>query len=232
MDSQPHKGTVSKSYYENGDPIIRYCTQLSVKQTDVEKELQKKTLDEAARSVMMGAPEVLQLGKNFIRLIAAKKVLDIGTFTGFSAVAWATALPADGRVLTMDISHEALNAHGKTVIDRYPEVAGKIDFRLGASLNVLEELIAKGESGTWDMAFIDADKQNNWNYFCKCKQLLRSGGVILVDNALAGGKVATESESNERLDAIRDCNQRIFEDEETDSILLNLGDGTHVAFKH
>lgn len=145
---------------------------------------------------MLGAPEVLQLGKNFIQLIGAKKALDIGTYTGASAAAWATAMPSDGKVLSMDVSHASLDSIGKPLINQYSDIEKKIDFRLGPALETLgcvlkrklvkveflDNLINNGESGKWDFCFIDADKVNYKNYYIKCVQLLRSGGVIMVDN--------------------------------------------------
>ncbi|KAH7693110.1 O-methyltransferase family protein [Aphelenchoides avenae] len=229
------KGLVNKSF-QSQDPVIRYCARLSVTETDIEKELRQKTLEGSEMAGAMGAPEVLQLGKMFLRLLHAKKVLDIGTFTGLSAVAWATVLPDDGNVISTDVKHEALDAIGRPVISKLPAIMKKIDFRLAPALEVLDELISSGGAGTWDMAFIDADKNNNWNYYVRCKKLLRRGGVILVDNALVNGKAAVEPNPSEdewkreRIEWIREANEKIFNDPDTDSILLNLGDGTHVAF--
>uniref|UniRef100_A0A914ZZR7 Uncharacterized protein n=1 Tax=Parascaris univalens TaxID=6257 RepID=A0A914ZZR7_PARUN len=172
---------ISKSY-ESDDPIITYCSTISVKQDPTLQKLSENTIKNAPMAMMLGAPEVLQFGQNLIRLTHAKRALDIGTFTGASALAWALALPANGEVISMDINHENLKRYGKEFIDSKPEVSKKINFKLGPAVQTLDSLIAAGESGKWDFAFIDADKINYPNYYEKCVQLLRPGGVILIDN--------------------------------------------------
>lgn len=194
---------VAKSYYVSSNAVIDYCTQvfstqshipfqLTVKADPLQKALQEKTLTDSELSMMLGAPEVLQFGQNFIQLIGAKKVLDIGTFTGASAVAWSLMLPVDGRVLSMDLTHKHLSLT-RSLIEARPEVAKKIEFHVGPALEklgehfferkrLLDALIAAGEAGTWDLAFIDADKGNYSNYYNRCVTLLRKGGVILIDN--------------------------------------------------
>uniref|UniRef100_A0A1I7Z2N4 Caffeoyl-CoA O-methyltransferase n=1 Tax=Steinernema glaseri TaxID=37863 RepID=A0A1I7Z2N4_9BILA len=130
----------------------------------------------------------------------------------------------------MDVCHEQLDAVGRPVIKRCPELAKKIDFRKGSALDTLDALIANGESGTFDFAFIDADKPNYTNYYKRCMQLLRPGGVILVDNALWSGRVCTEDKHPSTV-AIDECNRFISEDPNSLNMLLNVGDGAHLAFK-
>ena len=156
--------------------------QLTVKQSEVEKELCENTFNLGDSSRMLGAPEVLQFGKNFIHLIGAKRCLDVGTFTGASALAWALALPEGGEVLSFDVDHSALKKAGLPAIKKHPEIEKKITFHLGPAVDKLEDLIAKGESGKWDFAFIDADKENYPKYYQLCMKLLRSGGIIFIDN--------------------------------------------------
>uniref|UniRef100_A0A0N5CI12 O-methyltransferase n=1 Tax=Strongyloides papillosus TaxID=174720 RepID=A0A0N5CI12_STREA len=235
LDKMQGKGmgeTVAKSYYSNANPISIYCTNLTVKQSQLEKEIMRETLKSHDQSIMLGAPEVLQVGKNFIRLIHAKKCLDIGTFTGASAVAWASALPEDGKVYSFDISHEALDSIGKPLINEVEGVSKKISFIKGQALDFLDQFIANGESGTWDFAFIDADKSNYPNYYDRLMKLLRPGGVILVDNALWSGRVANSDCCDEATNAIRELNTIISEDDRCDNMLLNVGDGLHIVFKH
>ncbi|MFH4975223.1 hypothetical protein AB6A40_001932 [Gnathostoma spinigerum] len=222
--------SVSKSYRNSKNAIIDYCTKLSIKPHSIQVQLAEKTLREAPMAVMLGAPEVLHLGQSLIRLIKAKKVLDIGTFTGASALAWSIAVPEDGRVLSVDISHENLNKFGLALIDSVTDLRKKIDFKLGKALEVLDALIDSGECQQWDFAFIDADKENYVNYYERCLQLLRPGGVILVDNALWNGKV-TEEEMDEETQAIDALNRQVFNDERVDNVLMNLGDGVNLVFK-
>uniref|UniRef100_A0AC34GWR6 O-methyltransferase n=1 Tax=Panagrolaimus sp. ES5 TaxID=591445 RepID=A0AC34GWR6_9BILA len=224
---------MSKSYENPNDPIVDYCTKLTVKQTEAEKELEDATIKNISHFSMLGAPEVLQFGKNFIHLIGAKRVLDIGTFTGASALAWAIALPSDGEVQSFDVDHSPLKSVGLPIIQKHPDLEKKITFNLGPANDKLGELIAKGESGKFDFAFIDADKGNYKNYYKKCMKLLRSGGVILVDNSLWNNAVTKDpSTFDESTKAIDECNKFIFADDSSYSTLLTLGDGLHVAFKN
>ncbi|KAF8374209.1 comt-4 [Pristionchus pacificus] len=174
---------VSKSYNKKATPIIQYTTELSTASfTPLQKELLDATLSKAHLPGMLGAPEVLEMGKSMINLNQSKKVLDIGTFTGASALAWAIELPKDGKVISMDVDHTQLEKVGLPVINKAPELKTKIDFRLGSAVDTLKSLIANGESGSFGFAFIDADKENYPNYYELCLQLLCPGGVIMVDN--------------------------------------------------
>ncbi|TKR81331.1 hypothetical protein L596_015214 [Steinernema carpocapsae] len=112
-------------------------------------------------------------------------------------------------------------------MENHPEVSRKIDFIKAPALDTLNALLA-GEAGTYDFAFIDADKGNYTNYYQKSMELLRPGGVILVDNALWEGRVTTDDQMTV---AIRACNELIFTDPNSNSMLLNVGDGAHLAFK-
>uniref|UniRef100_A0A1I7VNV1 O-methyltransferase n=1 Tax=Loa loa TaxID=7209 RepID=A0A1I7VNV1_LOALO len=224
-----HNVEIAKSY-STSNPIIQYCTDISVKEDMMEKELREKTMQNHKDYFMIGAPEVLQMGKNMIRLIKAKRALDIGTFTGASALAWALALPPDGEILSMDLSHESLNVTGKAIFKKIPDIAKKINFKLGPALEALDALIANGQCGKWDFAFIDADKENYPNYYERCVQLLRAGGVILIDNALRRGKVVQE-DKDYATQCIDKTNQLASKDNRVDNLLLTLGDGTHVIFK-
>ncbi|CAG9540355.1 unnamed protein product [Cercopithifilaria johnstoni] len=220
---------IAKSYDTN-DPIIQYCTNISVKQDVMEKKLCEITMRIRKDYIMLGAPEVLQMGKNMIKLIKAKRILDIGTFTGASALAWALASPSDAEILSMDVSHESLNITEKEIFGKIPDIAKKINFKLGPALETLDALIANGQSGKWDFAFIDADKVNYPNYYERCVQLLRSGGIVLIDNALWNGEVVREYKDC-ATQCIDKTNQLASEDNRVDNVLLTLGDGTHLIFK-
>ncbi|VDD93966.1 unnamed protein product [Enterobius vermicularis] len=172
---------LDKSFFKN-DPVSKYCTELSIKQDPLLKKVSDDTIRNLPFGLMIGAPEVYQLGQNLLRLIRAKKALDIGTFTGASAVAWSLALPSDGQVISMDVSHDAFKQIGEQAIKAREDVAKKITFKLEPALQTLDGLLANGEAGTWDFAFIDADKENYLNYYEKCVELLRPGGVMMVDN--------------------------------------------------
>ncbi|PIC24907.1 hypothetical protein B9Z55_018044 [Caenorhabditis nigoni] len=224
---------VAKSYEKGADPVVAYCSEHTSIQSSLQAELQKNTLANAPHSGMLGAPEVLTFGQNFIRSFGGKRVLDIGTFTGASALAWALAVPDDGEVYTFDIDHTNYKKYGVPVISKCEKTFKKIHALEGSALEALDKLIADGQSGTFDFAFIDADKANYSNYYDRSVTLLRKGGVIFVDNSLWNGAVCdpakrAESKSTQ---AIHDANDKIYQDDRTYSALLNLGDGTHVAFK-
>ncbi|CAL2044346.1 unnamed protein product [Caenorhabditis brenneri] len=224
--------TVAKSYNERADPVVGYCSEHTVVQSPLQAELQKETLGNAPMSMMLGTPEVLTFGQNFIRSFGGKRVLDVGTYTGASALAWALAVPDDGEVFTFDIDHTNYKKFGVPIISKCEKTFKKIHAIEGSALEELDKLIADGQSGTFDFAFIDADKANYSNYYDRSVTLLRKGGVIFVDNSLWSGSVCNpEKRTDGSTLAIHEMNDKIYKDDRTYSALLNLGDGTHVAFK-
>ncbi|CAI4228239.1 unnamed protein product [Auanema sp. JU1783] len=223
---------VAKSYESGADPIVKYCSEHTCKLHPLQIELQNYTLQNVEMSQMLGAPEVLTIGQNFIQLIGAKKCLDIGTYTGASALAWALSLGNDGKVLTFDVDHKNYREHGVKIIQKCQETEKKITPVEGPALKSLDDLIANGASGTFDFAFIDADKTTYPEYYDRCVTLLRSGGIIMVDNALRRGTIATGYPKDDMAClAIDRTNDLIFDDSRTNSALLNCGDGLHIAFK-
>ena len=155
--------------------------------------------------------------------------LEIGTFTGYNACSIALALPEDGEVIACDISDTFLNI-GKPF---WPEkCANKIKVKLAPAVETLDKLIAGGESGTFDFAFIDADKCNYDNYYERSLVLLKKGGIIAVDNAMWSGKVAgNEAEFDEDTKTIHNLNKKIKNDERVEISLLSVGDGTFLCRK-
>ena len=183
--------TVAKSFENSGDPIINYCCGLTVVQHPLQKELQKETLDKAELAMMLGAPEILTIGSHFLELIGGKKVIDIGTYTGASALAWALAIPDGGKVYTLDVDHKNFKKHGLPILKKCAKTMEKIEAVEAPALETLARLLADGEKGTFDFAFIDADKPNYTNYYNRCVELLRPGGVILVDNVSFPGRASS-----------------------------------------
>ena len=160
-------------------------------------------------------------------LIGARRCLEIGTFTGYSSLSVALALPPDGRIVCCDVSEEFTS-----IARRYWEEAGvadKVDVRLGPAVDTLDALLEEGAEGTFDMAFIDADKGSYSAYWERCVRLVRSGGVIVVDNVLWGGAVADPSDQSADTNAIRAVNERIHGDDRVTSVLLPVADGMTVA---
>lgn len=165
----------------------------------------------------------------YSRMLSAKKCLDIGVFTGCSAYAMALGLPDDGRVVACDVSEEYASL-GKPFWER-GGVSGKIDLRLQPAAQTLQELIDNGEAGSYDMMFIDADKENYGVYYEMGMELLRKGGMIVVDNALWNGKVADADNQTEETVAIRELNKKMRDDPRVDYMLLNIADGVGIARK-
>jgi predicted O-methyltransferase YrrM len=164
-----------------------------------------------------------------VRLLGARQVLEIGTFTGYSSTAMALALPADGRIVCCDLSTEWTDVARTAWTDA--GVAGRVDLRIGPAVDTLDELLAAGQESAFDLAFIDADKPSYDAYYERCLRLLRQGGVIAIDNVLWSGRVADPSVHDESTDAIRALNAKIAGDERVDPVIVPVGDGLTLARK-
>jgi caffeoyl-CoA O-methyltransferase len=175
------------------------------------------------------APEQGQLMAMLARLLNARRCLEIGTFTGYSALAVALALPHDGQIVVCEISNEFAELAKRNWISG--GVRGKIDLRLGRALSTLDRMLDDGEAGSFDMAFIDADKENLSNYYDRCLKLVRAGGLVLIDNTLWDGAVADPSKQDPSTEAIRALNKKVHADRSVDMVLLPIGDGLTVARK-
>jgi len=169
-----------------------------------------------------------QLMALLVRLIGARRTIEIGTFTGYSALAVALALPDDGRVLACDVSDEYTRI-GKPFWSQ-AGVAHKIELVLAPALATLDARLAAGEAGHYDFAFIDADKTNYDGYYERCLRLLRPGGLIMLDNMLWSGAVARPSKDADTL-ALQALNDKLHRDERVDVALLTIGDGVTLARK-
>lgn len=192
----------------------------------------KALRDETALMPMAGmqiSPDQGQFMALLVKAMGARKVIEVGTFTGYSALVVAGALPADGKLVACDVSEEYTSV-GHPHWNK-AGLALKIDLRLGPAVETLDAMIAAGESGQYDMAFIDADKENYGLYYESCLTLLRPGGLILVDNVLWGGRVADPAEQDESTQAIRALTKKMHADERIDFSMLPVGDGLSLAVK-
>ncbi|MBI1179258.1 MAG: SAM-dependent methyltransferase [Alphaproteobacteria bacterium] len=163
------------------------------------------------------------------RAVGARRTLEVGTFTGYSALVVAQALPADGKVVACDVSEE-WTAIGR----KYWEEAGvadRIDLRISPATKTLDELIDAGQSGAFDMMFIDADKTGYDNYYERGLVLLRPGGLVLIDNVLWGGSVTDPDKTDESTTALKALNDKIRDDGRVMAVMLGIGDGLTVALK-
>lgn len=178
---------------------------------------------------MQVAPEQGQFMALLAELTGTRRYLEVGTFTGYSALAVARALPPDGEVVACDIDEE-MTAIGRRYW-REAGVADKIDLRIGPAIPTLDALIAEGRAGSFDFAFVDADKENYDGYVERALVLLRPGGLLAVDNVLWGGAVADPARQDAETEAIRALNAKLHRDERVTLSLVPIGDGLTLARK-
>ena len=204
-----------------------YLWEKGMQEHPVLAELRQETA-QIPESVMQICPEQGALMANLIRLMSAKKTIEIGTFTGYSALAVALALPNDGKIVACDISEEWTSIGQKQW--EKAGVGDKIDLRIAPALETLESLMADGQEGTFDFAFIDADKANYLDYYKMCLKLVRKGGVIAIDNVLWSGAVIQNDINDIDTVAIRDLNDYLVQDERVALSMVPVGDGLTIAF--
>ena len=210
------------------DALYEYMLSVSLREPDVLCRLREETAKMPQHNMQI-SPEQGQFMALLVELTGARKCLEIGTFTGYSALSVALALPEDGQIVACDISEEFTSLAKSYWRDA--GVAGKIDLRLGPALETLDALIADGEGGAFDFAFIDADKVNYLGYFQRALDLVRAGGLILVDNVLWHGAVVDPSRDDEDTEAIRAFNASLARDPRISLSLVPIGDGLTLARK-
>ena len=208
--------------------VDRYLQTVAVRETSVQQRLRAETATLPQGGMQIGADQGALLSF-LVRLIGARRAIEIGTFTGYSALCVATALPAEGRLVCCDVS-----AEWTRIAHRYWVEAGvgdKIDLRLQPAQETLATLVRDGGTGTFDFAFIDADKTGYDGYYEACVSLLRPGGLIAIDNVLWGGAVADAANTGDDTKALRALNVKIRDDPRVDACLLSVGDGVTLARK-
>jgi caffeoyl-CoA O-methyltransferase len=211
------------------DPrLYRYLVEHSVREHPVQRELREATAG-MKHAGMQISPEQGQFMALLVKLMGARRTIEIGVFTGYSALSVALALPADGKVVACDVSEEWTSVGRK--FWQKAGVAERIDLRLAPALQTLDALLTAGGAGQYDFAFIDADKTGYAAYYERCMQLVRDGGLIAVDNTLWSGAVADAAQQDEDTRALRAFNDRLLGDERIDLSLLPIGDGLTLARK-
>ena len=210
------------------DPLYQYLMQVGFREPQLLKLVREQTAPLPGAHMMI-APEQAQVMALLTRLLGVRRYLEIGTYTGYSALAVALAMQPDGQVVTCEID-EAIATTAKRHW-RHAGVAARIELRLGPALEILDAMLAQGRRGYFDMAFIDADKENLLAYYERCHTLVRVGGVILIDNTLWGGSVADDSDHDLSTEAIRALNKFVHEDQRVEMALLPIGDGLTLARK-
>ena len=210
------------------DALYDYMLAVSLRETRLQRRLREETAVNPM-SRMQISPEQGQFMALLARLTGARRCIEVGVFTGYSSLAVALALPDDGRIVACDVSEE-----WTAVARRYWAEAGvahKVELRLAPALETLDSMLASGESGSFDLAFIDADKTNYLGYYQRALELLRPGGLVVVDNTLWSGRVADPAIDDADTVALRHFNKLLHHDDRVDLSLLPVGDGLTLARK-
>ncbi len=205
------------------DALYEYILAMGARETPVQRALRTETRKLPMAGMQIG-PDQGALLQVLVRILGAKRCIEVGTFTGYSALSVALALPRDGKIVCCDVSEE-----WTSIGRRYWKKAGverKIDLRIAPALETLGKL-----KGTFDFAFIDADKPNYWKYYERCLALLRRGGLVAIDNTLWGGSVINPQKQSESTVALRAFNKRVAQDARVDIALVPGGDGLSLAVK-
>ncbi len=204
--------------------LSRYISETISRELPVQKALRVKTM-ELPNANMLTTPDQVGFLQMLVKLTGAKKILEIGTFTGYSALAMALVLPQDGKLTACDMSKKYTDI-GREFWQE-AGVAEKIEVKLGNAHETVNELLKNGAN--FDMAFIDADKGGYDFYYETCLKLVRTGGLIAFDNMIWGGDVADVSITDRDTLALRNLNAKIIKDERVDACLLTVADGIMLA---
>jgi caffeoyl-CoA O-methyltransferase len=210
------------------DELHAYLLDVGVREPDLLRQLRDETAAMPEHNMQI-APEQGALMALLVELTGARRCLEVGTFTGYSSLSVALALPADGRLVCIDLSREWTD-----VARRYwaqAGVADKIELRLGSALNTLDAMVAEGQTGTFDFAFLDADKDNYPAYADRILTLLRRGGLMAIDNVFWGGKVADPEVDDASVRGIRELNRILASDERVSLSMVPIADGLTLARK-
>lgn len=210
------------------DTLYEYALSVGLREPEVFRELREET-GKLAEGEWQIAPEQGPFLALLVRLMWARKGIEVGTFTGYSALWVASALPADGKLVCCET-----NEGYAELARKYWAKAGladRIDLRLGPALATLDALAGGLEVGTFDYAFIDADKANSGAYYERCLQLVRPGGLIAIDNTLWDGKVADPAVTDADTVALRELNARLHTDDRIELSFLPFADGLTLCLR-
>lgn len=218
-----------KSHLLRNDQLYQYLLSVSSREHEIQAALRRMTVEKVAQSQMMTSIEQGQFLGFLAELIGARRAIEVGVFTGYGSLAIARALPEDGVLIGCE-----LNSEWPEMAKPFWQQAGvehKIQLKLGPAVQTLEHLLNEGHANTFDFIFIDADKINYWEYYKLALQLVRTGGLIAVDNCLMTGNAFVFEENTEALRAIATFNQKIHLDERISLSLVPVGGGMLLARK-
>ena len=210
------------------DALHDYLLSITLRESDAMTRLREETA-EHPESEMQIAPEQGQFLRFLVQLVGARRTIEVGVFTGYSALAVAEVLPPNGEIVACDVSEEYTQ-----VARRHWQAAGvadTIDLRLAPAAETLDALVADGQAGTFDFSFIDADKETYDTYYEQSLELLRPGGVIALDNMFRGGAVADPAPDDDSVRATKRLNEKLHEDDRIELSVLPLADGVTLAMK-
>lgn len=219
---------MSRKTLQVDDALYEYLLSVSLREPAVLADLRAETASHPYAQMQI-APEQGQFMALLARLMGATRCLEVGVFTGYSSISVALALPPEGRLFALDVDPEAT-----AVAQRYWKRAGvddRIELRLGDGTDSLDALLAGGLAGTFDFAFIDADKEGYPAYYERSLQLLRPGGLVAFDNVLRGGRVVDEGATDSATEAIRTFNRTLHADTRVDLSMVPIADGLTLARK-
>lgn len=220
---------MSNNFLPLTELLYEYIIKNSNREPDVLRRLREETAATNPHAIMAVSPVQGQFMMLLLKLINAVKTLEVGVFTGYSSLCTALTIPANGRIYACDVSEE-----WTSVARRYWNEAGvadKITLKLAPAIETLDALLAEGHAGTFDFAFIDADKANYDHYYERALKLLRKGGLIVFDNMLWYGKVADLSVNDEDTVALRALNAKLHHDTRVFVSLIGVGDGMSLVIK-
>lgn len=222
-------GTPPAKHLGLSPALYQYLQLNSLREPEVLRQLRDET-SQLPAAIMQISPEQGQLMALLVQLMGARKTLEVGVFTGYSSLVVALALPPEGRLVACDV-----DANATAIAQRYWQAAGvadKIDLKLGPAIATLDALLRQaGEVGSYDFAFIDADKGNYPRYYEQCLQLIRPGGLIAIDNVLWSGRVANPDDTDKRTQILREFNATLHLDERVQISLIPIADGLTLALK-
>lgn len=228
---------MQKSDIQFSNNMYEYMLSVSLRERPILKELREETAKDP-NAIMQIPPEQGQFMALLVKMLGARKTLEIGTYTGYSALSVALALPDDGKVVALD-SHERWTNIAKRFWKR-ARVEQKIELRLAPAIDSLDELLNEGQAESFDFVFIDADKVNYDAYYEKSLQLIRTGGLIALDNVFLFGSVADPDSVDEKMQerisptnisAIQELNKKILDDQRVDISMLPVADGLTLVRK-
>ena len=210
------------------DQLLEYLRQNAVREPEVLQELREET-QQLPNARMQISSEQGQLMAMLVKLVNARKIVEVGTFTGYSSTVMALAMPPEGRLVACDVSEEYTQ-----IARKFWQKAGvdeQIQLILGKAKESLKQLLQADGQESFDLAFIDADKTAYTEYYEYCLKLIHPGGLILVDNVLWGGQVADSSNHDMDTEALRAFNAALSSDQRIDLCMVPIGDGLTIARK-